>query len=170
MGNCKGHDGFIDVKSVEGEGTEISHFFQATTERTIHELVNPSMDRYRGKGKRILVVDDVREQREIASMMLKTLGYEVDIVSSGESAVEYIRTHHVDLIVLDMIIEPGIDGLETYKRIAKFNPGQKAIIASGFLETGRIKEVQRLGAGAYIRKPYLLEKIGKAVKNELERE
>ena len=169
-GTVKDHEGFIDVKSVEGEGTEISLFFQATREETVQELVSPSMDRYKSKGEKILVVDDVIEQREIATMMLKTLGYEVDVVSSGEEAVEYIRTHRVDLIILDMIMEPGIDGLETYRRITGFNPGQKAIIASGFSETGRVKELKKLGADAYIRKPYLLEKIGKVVRQELEKE
>ncbi len=48
-------------------------------------------------------------------------------------------------------------------------PGQKAIIASGFSETDRIKEAQRLGAGAYIKKPFLLEKLGIAIKEELEK-
>jgi len=49
------------------------------------------------------------------------------------------------------------------------HPGQKAIIASGFSETDRAKELQNLGAGAYIRKPFLLEKIGLAVKEELKK-
>jgi ActR/RegA family two-component response regulator len=47
--------------------------------------------------------------------------------------------------------------------------GQKAVIASGFSETKRAKEAQKLGAGQYIKKPYTLEKIGIAVKNELGR-
>ena len=55
------------------------------------------------------------------------------------------------------------------KKIIETRPGQKAIIASGFSESDRVKEVQRLGAGAYIRKPLLLEKIGLAVKEELEK-
>jgi signal transduction histidine kinase len=45
--------------------------------------------------------------------------------------------------------------------------GQKAVIASGFSETKRAKEAQKLGAGQYVKKPYTLEKIGIAVKNEL---
>ncbi len=68
-----------------------------------------------------------------------------------------------------MIMDPGIDGLETYKRILESHPGQKAIIASGFSVTERVKEAQRLGAGKYINKPYTLEKIGLAVKNALEK-
>ena len=68
-----------------------------------------------------------------------------------------------------MIMDPGIDGLDTYKRILDFHPRQKAIIASGFSETERIKEAQKLGAGQYIKKPYTLERIGMAVKDELRR-
>ena len=86
-----------------------------------------------------------------------------------EAAVEYLKTHKVDLLVLDMIMDPGMDGLETYRKIIEIHPGQKAIIASGFSETDRVKEVQSLGAGAYIRKPFLMEKVGLTVKEELEK-
>jgi DNA-binding NtrC family response regulator len=84
-------------------------------------------------------------------------------------AVEYLKEHRVDLIVLDMIMDPGIDGLETYKKIIEMHPRQKAIIASGFSETDRVQEAQRLGAGQYIKKPYTLEKLGLAIKEELGR-
>jgi DNA-binding NtrC family response regulator len=90
-------------------------------------------------------------------------------VASGEEAVDYMKNRSSDLLVLDMIMEPGIDGLETYKRILKLHPGQKAIITSGFSETDRVKEAQKLGAGSYVNKPYMLEKIGIAVKKELEK-
>jgi DNA-binding NtrC family response regulator len=120
-----------------------------------------------GKGESILVVDDVRGQREIVFNLLTTLGYEVDTVSSGEEAVEYLKEHNVDLIILDMIMPPGIDGLDTYKEILELHLDQKAIIASGFSETDRVREAQRLGAGQYIKKPYTLEKIGIAVKDAL---
>ncbi len=122
---------------------------------------------FSGNGESILIVDDVEEQRRIASGMLKELGYSVISVSSGEEAVEYLKTNKVDLLVLDMIMEPGMDGLDTYKKILEIHPGQKVIIASGFSETDRVKEAQRLGAGTYIRKPFLLEKIGHAAKEEL---
>jgi two-component system, cell cycle sensor histidine kinase and response regulator CckA len=72
-----------------------------------------------------------------------------------------------DLLVLDMLMDNGIDGLETYERIIKLHPGQKAIIASGYSETDRVRKAQALGAGKYIKKPYTLEKIGIAVRDEL---
>jgi two-component system cell cycle sensor histidine kinase/response regulator CckA len=81
--------------------------------------------------------------------------------------VEYIQNNEVDLIVLDMIMDPGIDGLETYRRIKKLRPDQKAIIASGFSEGTRVKKAQKLGAGAYVKKPYTIEKIAQALQAEL---
>ena len=53
------------------------------------------------------------------------------------------------------------------KQILKLHPKQKAIFASGFSETKRVKEAQKLGAGKYIKKPYTLKKIGMAVKEDL---
>jgi CheY-like chemotaxis protein len=122
-----------------------------------------------GHDETILVVDDVKEQREIASVILSRLGYSVNTVSSGEEAVGYMKSNSADLVVLDMIMDPGIDGLETYIRILELHPGQKAIIASGYAETDRVKEAQRLGAGQYVKKPYTLEKIGFTVRTELEK-
>jgi len=66
--------------------------------------------------------------------------------------------------VLDMIMNPGIDGLETYKKVLEFHPQQKAIIASGFSESEQVKAAQKMGAGPYLKKPYSFEKIGLAVK------
>jgi DNA-binding NtrC family response regulator len=113
------------------------------------------------------VVDDVREQREIACGMLKKLGYQVKSVSGGEAAVTFLKDNKVDLMVLDMIMLPGIDGLETYKRSIQVQPELLTIIASGYAETRRVREAQKLGAGEYIKKPYSLLRIGQAVKNEL---
>ena len=89
--------------------------------------------------------------------------------AGGEQAIEYMKDNSADLLVLDMIMEPGIDGLDTYRGILALHPGQKAVIASGFSATDRVKEAQRLGAGSYIKKPYTLESVGLAIKGELGR-
>ena len=80
-----------------------------------------------------------------------------------------MKENTVDLILLDMIMDPGINGRETYERVINIRPDQKAIIISGFAETDDVKEAQKLGAGKYIKKPVTLEKIGLAVKEELEK-
>ena len=168
-GTVKDHSGYIHVESTEGKGTTFTLYFPITRERLPENESHLAIESYSGNGESILIVDDVEEQRKIASGMLKELGYSVVSIPSGEEAVEYLRTHKVALLVLDMIMDPGMDGLDTYKKIIEMHPEQKALIASGFSETDRVKEVQNLGAGAYIRKPFLLEKIGPAVKGELEK-
>jgi DNA-binding NtrC family response regulator len=105
----------------------------------------------------------------MAISILTHLGYQVHTVSSGEMAVEYLAGNRADILVLDMMMDPGIDGLDTYKLVLEINPRQKAIIVSGFSETDRSKEAQKLGAGAYVKKPYLKEKIGVAIRDELYR-
>ena len=64
-------------------------------------------------------------------------------------------------------MDPGMDGLATYREVLKINPNQKAIIASGFSENDRVREAQRLGARQYVKKPYTLQRIAMAVKAEL---
>jgi two-component system cell cycle sensor histidine kinase/response regulator CckA len=161
------HNGYIDVKSVPGEGSVFRLFFPITQREFRDHDTESSTDDYRGRGEKVLIVDDVKDQREIASAMLSGLGYSVAGVSSGEDAIKYIKDNPVDLVILDMIMDPGIDGLDTYKGIIEIYPGQKAIIVSGFSETDRIKEVLRLGVAGYIKKPYILEKIGEAVRDVL---
>jgi signal transduction histidine kinase len=166
-GTVKDHDGYIDVQSELGEGTAFTLYFPITRKKLPTEKPDILADMYMGKGESILVVDDVKQQREIASRMLKKLGYNVLSVPSGEEAVIYLQENRADLLVLDMIMNPGIDGLETYKKILKFHPRQKAIIASGFSESRQVKAAQKMGAGFYLKKPYSFEKIGLAVKAEL---
>ena len=101
--------------------------------------------------------------------MLNSLGYAAHSVSSGEEAVEYLKKNSPDLVILDMIMNPGIDGLETYRKILELHPGQRAIIASGFSETVRVKEARKIGAGAYVKKPYSLEEIGLTVRAQLDK-
>jgi DNA-binding NtrC family response regulator len=68
-----------------------------------------------------------------------------------------------------MIMAPGMNGRETYERITALHPAQKAILVSGFAETDEVKRALKSGAGQFIKKPYTLEKIGLAIRDELNR-
>jgi two-component system cell cycle sensor histidine kinase/response regulator CckA len=144
-------------------------YLPASKEKALRAPAPLSPDTYKGRGETVLVVDDMPDQLEIASRILEKLGYRAVTAASGEQAVAYLKDNPVDLVILDMIMEPGIDGLETYRRILRVRPGQKTIIASGFSESERVKTAEALGAGAYIRKPYLLEEIGAAIRIQLDR-
>ena len=167
-GTVQDHHGHIDVQSKPNEGTTFFLYFPATREAKEKGRRTVPVNEYMGDGQVVLIVDDVKEQREIATNILKMLHYTTVSVASGEQAVAYLKKQSVDLILLDMIMPPGMDGLETYQKILEIWPNQKAVVASGYAETDRVKQVRRLGAGAYIKKPYTLETIGLAIKNGLD--
>jgi PAS domain S-box-containing protein len=167
-GTVKDHEGFFDITTEEGTGTTFVLYFPATrSEKEAPRSVY--IDDYLGLGESILIIDDAPEQRDLTGRMMQRLGYDVHTAGSGEAAVALIKKELYDLLILDMIMPPGMNGLETYRQILTIVPDQKAIIASGYAETERVHEAQQLGAGSYIKKPYTLEKIGLAVRSELDR-
>jgi PAS domain S-box-containing protein len=166
-GMVQDHKGYIDIQSTEGLGTQIDLYLPADLQLKMVKENAGLLAVLKGKGEKILIVDDVREQLEIAARIVEQMGYAAACVQSGEEAIDYLKYNKVDLVILDMIMEPGIDGLETYRRIVALIPHQKAIIASGYAETGRVKQAQALGAGGYVRKPYLVEDLARAINAEL---
>ena len=168
-GTVKDHFGFINCESEVGVGSTFTLFLPVTSQVYQRQLEEISLDDYRGRGEHILVVDDVAEQREIVSTILKELGYRVTTAGSGEEAVRLAGRERFDLLLLDMILGEGMDGLDAYRSILVHAPGQRAIITSGFSETERIAEAMRLGVGQYIKKPYMIAKLGQAIREELAR-
>lgn len=167
-GTVKDHQGFIDVESSLNNGTQISLYFPVVRKKVATAKTELSIQDYIGQGESVLIIDDIQDQRAIASGILSRLGYIVKTVDSGEEAVQYLENNFVDLLILDMIMDPGMDGLDTYKEILKKHPKQRAIIASGYSETSKVKEALSLGAHSYIKKPYTLEKFGIAVRAALD--
>ena len=147
------HKGYIDVTSNEN-GTTFELFFPITRKKISErkDLSIPFKD-LKGDGEKIwlLMMSQAKEIYPVGCW--KPSAMITKAVSSGEEAVEYLKENTVNLILLDMIMDPGINGRETYERIIKIHPNQKAIIVSGFAETDDVKETQKLGAGKYIKKP-----------------
>ncbi len=164
----KDHKGYIDIISKEGQGTTLKIYLPSTREQAKTQERRIVLDDYIGS-EDILIVDDIPEQLDIAGNMLAKLGYTVCKASSGKNALELIKQHPADLVILDMIMPDGLDGLETYREILRLYPKQKAIITSGFSESERVKKLQDLGAGRYVQKPYTMEKLGIVVREELDR-
>lgn len=167
-GTVEDHKAYIDITSRKNGGTRFDVYFPVSREHTKVGAKEFSYESYRGS-ENVLVVDDVNEQRDVASNLLGYLGYTVKTVSSGEKAIEYLQNGTVDIILLDMIMEPGIDGMETCARIFEHNPIQKIIICSGFSETVKVEQALKLGAYAYVKKPYRIKEIAKAVREVLDR-
>ncbi len=169
-GTVQDHDGYIDIKSSSEHGTRFDLYFPISIENFGETKPSSSIQEYTGHGEKILIVDDIIEQRKIGGVILGKLGYKSFSVASGEEAIGFLKENKMDLVILDMIMDPGINGYKTYAEILKFRPDQKAIIASGYSKTIEVKQTLELGAGRYVQKPYTIEKIGLAVKAELSKE
>ncbi len=156
------HDGEIRVHS-DGGGTIFSLYFPATEQELSLESGAGDLESWMGNGEKILVVDDDDQQRDIAMQLLSSLNYRVSTAASGEEAVEYLRTRVVHLLLLDMLMPPGMNGLETYRQILAIHPRQKAVLASGFSEGSEVREALKLGAAAFIKKPYVIKQLGQVV-------
>ncbi len=166
-GTVQDHNGYINVRSMPGSGTVFHLYFPVTRQPHSLEPGVPPLDDYMGSGQTVLVVDDVAEQRQIATQILTRLNYNVHAVDCGEAAVEYLRHTPADILVLDMIMGSGMDGMDTYRHVLELIPGQKAVIASGYADNERVKQTQALGAGPYVKKPYTIDKLGQAIRSEL---
>ncbi len=123
-----------------------------------------------GQGERVLVVDDEDILREIAVNMLRILGYRATAVNCGEKALEYLEQNEVELVILDMQMDPGMNGQQTYSLIHQRNPRQKALIATGFSSSEAVGRTIEEGAAGFIQKPYSLQGFGRAVRAALQQD
>ena len=164
------HKGKIFINSDTG-GTNVELYFPLSDRldaNPVSEEENGGSNVLNCAGEHILVVDDEPLLRDIAYEMLLSFGYRVNSVSSGEEAIQFVKTTKVDLLLIDMQMDPGINGYQTYKEISSIYPGQKAIIASGFSENKDINACLELGAQDFIKKPYTLETLKRVVQKTLQ--
>lgn len=161
------HDGRVKVTS-STEGTCFELFFPLYHGRkSKHRGTLPEQEDLQGHGEQILVIDDEAQQRDLASKILGVYGYRVHTAASGEEAVKFLKTQESDLLLLDMIMDPGINGYETYRQILKTRPNQKAIIVSGYSESQEVKKAKELGILDFVKKPYSMDILARAVKDAL---
>ena len=157
------HHGAVDVDSNE-QGTTFALYLPATNSAEIQNAQNSTQTEIQPTGH-ILVVDDEPQLRDIASTMLESFGYTTKTVNSGEEAIAIMQEESFDLVVIDMMMEPGMNGRQTYEKIIKIKPGQKALIASGYSENHEVKRAIALGAGGFIKKPYSMRELFLAIQS-----
>ena len=110
-------------------------------------------------GKRvILLVDDEDLVLDVGTKMLRHLGYDVLEAGDGREAVDIFRKNKnsLDLVILDMNM-PGMDGAIVYDKLIKIQADAKVLIASGYFENRRIRNILRNGFTGFIQKPFTVE-------------
>lgn len=117
-----------------------------------------------GQGKTVLVVDDEEVIRDFFSRALT--GYKVLTASSGEEALTIIKKDKPDLVLLDIKM-PGIDGIETLRRIKEIDSNIAVVMLSAFASLETTITAARLGAYTSIAKPFDLEEIQSVIKGAI---
>jgi len=120
-----------------------------------------------GNSYNILVVDDDKNICKIIEINLKkTKSYDVKAVTSGEACLKLIREHIPDLILLDIQM-PGIDGIETLKRIKDHEPKIPVVMMSAHATVEKAVQSMKLGAYDFITKPFAADRLLVTVQNAL---
>jgi len=106
-----------------------------------------------GPARHLLIVDDSAADAELLKREIeKHDGYQATVVPSSEQALEYIRAHVPDLVLLDLQM-PGVDGLDTLKRIKALVPTLPVAMVTGVWREEEAKRCFEAGAYEYITKP-----------------
>ena len=114
----------------------------------------------------ILVVDDRHEHRDLAVNMLEWLGYRVEALSSGEEAIDYLRSREADLVILDMIM-PQMGGGRVFDAMQGINPDVKVLLASGYSLNGQASNILSRGCFGFIQKPFSIIDLSKKIREIL---
>ena len=159
-GITKSHGGSVYCRSEPGKGTEFIIFLPVMDEKGDVDPVGEPIQRPERGSEKILVVDDEKSVRDIAEKVFTRYGYSATTASSGEEALELLKSSNggMDLIILDLGM-PGMGGHKTLEEIAKAYPHIKVIVASGYSAAGSVSELMQKGASAYLSKPYQINDL-----------
>lgn len=107
---------------------------------------------------KILVADDEAMMRNLILKILETQGYQVTVVSSGDEALEKLKTENYDLLMTDVKM-PGMTGFDLLKQVKAEWPGMAVIIMTGYGDAYSVKEALLLGADEYLSKPFKSQEV-----------
>lgn len=168
-GIVRNHGGGVFVRSELGRGTTVELLVpraEATVGQTspTPAMALPAVRKPgappRGRGERILIVDDEPLVRKATSRLLEQRGYEPVAVEGGEEAIAYYREHRdqVAVVLLDLMM-PGLDGRQTFEQLQALDPAVKVVLASGYGRDGAVQELLDLGVVAFMQKPFEIERL-----------
>lgn len=166
----KNHDGLITVEAQQGVGSTFHIYLPVTPAGREEEKKRP-VAAVAGTG-RVLIMDDEESIREMASEMLRHLGYETAVARDGEEAVQlYARARaegrSFQTVILDLTIPGGMGGKDALQRLKEIDPQVRAIVSSGYADDLILSEFRKEGFQGVIAKPYRMAELGAVVSDVL---
>jgi PAS domain S-box-containing protein len=161
-GIVKGHGGYIDVESEEGQGTTFKIYLPASNGE-IQKTIEVPDHIIKGTGT-ILLVDDEEMVLEVGERFLKVMGYQVLTAREGREAIEVYQKHRetIDLVLLDIIM-PNMKGGEVFDRLKEISPDIKVLLSSGYSIDGEASQILERGCGGFIQKPFDMKQLSQSI-------
>ena len=166
-GIVKNHEGFINVYSEKGKGTQFEIYLPASGKGVPHK--EKAREEYVEGQETVLLVDDEAMIIDVGKRMLGKLGYQVFTARDGREALAVFQKYQnkIDVIILDMIM-PKMGGGETFDRIKKMKPEIRVLLSSGYSINGQATEILKRGCNGFIQKPFNLQNLSQNLRSILE--
>ena len=164
LGIVRGHHGALKVYSEPGRGTTFKLLLPASdSPAEPHMTDDPPLPAAAVSG-RVMVVDDEETVRTVATRMMETMGYTVDMAEDGRVAVELFRKEPASyrLILVDLTM-PHLNGEETFRQLRHIRPGISVVLMSGFNEQDAMSAFAGKGLAGFIQKPFTANTFTKAI-------
>jgi CheY-like chemotaxis protein len=159
-------DGWIEVKSKVNEGTTFKIFLPAS-EGAAEPLPVPDIENVRGRGERVLLVEDERAVREIISTILRDHGYQVCCAVDGPAAIALWQERRADfdVLVTDIVMPNGLKGNVLADQLRAEKPELKVIYSSGYSSNFGTEAAPLPEGCSFLAKPYKPEVLVRAVRD-----
>jgi len=162
--------GFINIESVEGEGTTFSIYLPRSEPGAEPEDEVDEIGVFPGNGERVLIVDDEQALRTTAQIILDDAGYRTEIAKSTEEALVILQTSTGDAafdVILTDVVLPGRSGPQLIIEALRQNPRYGVVFMSGYPARSRKELDNLLGNYVFVKKPFRPGKLQKAVHDAL---
>ena len=169
IGIVKGHGGFLSLQSELGVGTTFRVYLPASGESAVATGRKIEAAPARGKGERVLVVDDEPPIREALVGTLESHGYRAYTAEDGSDALAlyFQRKDEIDLVITDLAMAQ-MDGVQLVRSLRKVNPKVRVIVSSGHVTKEAQVVLSGLGVTTFLDKPYSADKLLRALRTVIE--
>ncbi|MEW6306561.1 MAG: response regulator [Verrucomicrobiota bacterium] len=171
QGIVQQHQGWIEVESAVGQGTEFKVFLPATSQTSPVPAKSTATMPIRGGHETVLLVEDEPALRQLARLVLERFGYRVFEATSGVDALSVWenRAAEIDLLLTDMVMPDGLTGHDLANRLKARKPTLKVVFTSGYSPEAASGELGLEEAVNFLPKPYTPQKLARLLRDVLDR-
>ena len=168
-GILKNHDAAISVYSEQERGTRFHLYFPVAQNKA--QVAEPAQaPARRGRGERILYLDDEESLVMLAKRMLERMGYHVTGFNDSAKALAAFETapQDYDLVLTDLSM-PGMSGMEVSRRVLQIRPDIPVLLATGYVRNEDVQQARVIGIREVIWKPQTISEMGDLLAQQLEK-